>query len=99
MRDVIVDLRPDSPTRYRWVAVDLDPDSGRMVYVPEGFAHGFETLADETKVMYMISSPYVAEAARGFRWNDPIAGISWLTQEPMLSDRDRSFPDLDLVKP
>jgi dTDP-4-dehydrorhamnose 3,5-epimerase len=94
IRDVIVDLRPDSALRYHWTAVDLTAQNRRMLYVPEGFAHGFETLQPESEVMYMISSPYVPESARGFRWDDPAVGISWLTANPILSERDRGFLSL-----
>ena len=68
--DVAVDLRPDSPTRGRWFGVELDPDSGRALYVPEGCAHGFQTLVDDTDVAYMISTPYAPEASGGVRWDD-----------------------------
>lgn len=91
--DVIVDLRPGR-TRGRWVGVELDADSGRALYVPEGFAHGFQTLEDDTDVLYMISTPYAPEAATGVRWDDPLFGIVWPNApERTISERDRTWPD------
>jgi dTDP-4-dehydrorhamnose 3,5-epimerase len=92
--DVAVDLRRGSPTRGRWVGVDLDPDSGRALYVPEGCAHGFQTLVDDTDVAYMISSPYAPDAAAGVRWDDPLLAIAWPEPpaERTISERDRSLP-------
>lgn len=93
IRDIIVDLRAASPTFCRWFAVDLTADNGRMVYVPAGFAHGFQALADQSEVFYQISEPYRLEMARGVRWNDPAFQIEWPISDPILSVRDRSFPD------
>jgi dTDP-4-dehydrorhamnose 3,5-epimerase len=94
--DVIVDLRPASATRGRWTAVELDAASGRALYVPAGFAHGFQTLEDDTDVLYMISTAYVAEAATGVRWDDPRLGIVWPeTSRRTISERDRSWPDFE----
>jgi dTDP-4-dehydrorhamnose 3,5-epimerase len=93
--DVIVDLRPQSPTRYAWLAVELSEDNGRAVYVPPGFAHGFQTLVDRTEVFYQISVPYRAELASGVRWDDPHLRIEWPISDPILSERDRSYPDID----
>jgi dTDP-4-dehydrorhamnose 3,5-epimerase len=75
--DVIVDLRPESSTFREWVAVELTADNLKMLYVPEGFAHGFQTLVDESEVFYQMSETYVAELARGVRWDDPGIGIEW----------------------
>ena len=92
--DVIVDLRPGSPTYAAWFGAELDAASGRGLYVPKGFAHGFQTLTDDTEVLYMISYPYVAEASTGVRWDDPAFGIVWPeTRVRTLSARDRSWPD------
>jgi dTDP-4-dehydrorhamnose 3,5-epimerase len=92
--DVIVDLRTDSPTFRHWVGFELDEENRRMLYVPRGFAHGFQTLADGTEVYYMISNAHVPEAAAGVRWNDPSFGIDWPMAEPtVISDKDRSWPD------
>jgi dTDP-4-dehydrorhamnose 3,5-epimerase len=93
--DVAVDLRPDSPTFRRWVGVELSEDSGRALYVPRGFAHGFYTLADATEVAYMISTPYNPEAARGIRWDDSFHGVVWPGPVEVIASRDRGYPDLD----
>jgi dTDP-4-dehydrorhamnose 3,5-epimerase len=95
--DVAVDLRADSATRHRWHAVELSADNGLALYIPPGFAHGFQTLVDASEVLYAMSIPYVAEAARGVRWNDPAFGIAW--PEPpgdgrVMSERDASYPDV-----
>ena len=96
--DVLVDLRPDSPTRLRWEAVELTAANRRAVYVPRGVAHGFQTLADGTELLYMIDRPYVPEAARGVRWDDPAVGVDWPDPggERTISERDRGLPDLDV---
>ncbi len=93
LRDVIVDLRPDSPTRAKHWSVVLSADNGRMLYVPEGLAHGFITLEDATEVFYQISEFYSPESQRGFRWNDPAFGIDWPDEVRVISERDRTFPD------
>jgi len=91
--DVIVDLRPDSPARFRHIGVELTPDNGRMVYIPEGMAHGFQTLTDDTEVCYQISEFFAPELARGARWNDPRFGISWPLSHPIMNERDQAWPD------
>jgi dTDP-4-dehydrorhamnose 3,5-epimerase len=93
--DVIVDLRPDSPTYRRWHAVELSAESRRAVYVPRGVAHGFQTLSDGCELLYMIDVPYVPEAARGVRWDDPAFAIEWPEPpgERIVSERDMAFPD------
>ena len=94
--DVIVDLRPASATRGRWTAVELDATSGRALYVPKGFAHGFQTLEDDTDVLYMISNRYAPEAATGFRWDDPLFAVVWPeTSLRTISERDCSWPDFE----
>lgn len=90
--DVIVDLRPDSPTFRRWSGISLSADGHCMIYVPEGFAHGIQTLVDDTEVFYQISEFYHPASARGVRCNDPAFGIEWPIAEMILSDRDRAFP-------
>lgn len=90
--DVIVDLRPDSGTRGSWFGMELAADGDDMLYVPEGFAHGFLTLAADTEVHYQISVPYHPPASRGFRWDDPEVGISWPAQPRVISARDRKLP-------
>ena len=92
--DVIVDLRPDSPTYAQWFGVELEAELGNALYVPKGFAHGFQTLVDETDVLYMISDPYVPESASGVRWDDPAFAIEWPHAETRtISERDRAWPD------
>jgi dTDP-4-dehydrorhamnose 3,5-epimerase len=93
--DVVVDLRRDSPTRLQWLGVELTPASGAQLYIPAGFAHGFLTLADDTEVSYRMGTPYVADLARGLRWNDPQIGIAWPALPAVISHRDASYPDFD----
>ncbi len=92
--DVMIDLRPESPTNRRWIGLDLTAGNRRMLYVPEGFAHGFQTLEDDTEVFYQMSQVYSPEHARGVRWNDPAFGIRWPLRDCVISERDRSYPDL-----
>jgi dTDP-4-dehydrorhamnose 3,5-epimerase len=100
--DVVVDLRVDSPTFRRWTAVELRAEPGRpsrMLYVPEGFAHGFLTLEDNTEVFYQMSEFYEPAASRGFRWNDPAFSITWPEPVQVISERDRSYPDFSIGRP
>ncbi|MBV9816736.1 MAG: dTDP-4-dehydrorhamnose 3,5-epimerase family protein [Solirubrobacterales bacterium] len=91
---VIVDLRPDSPSYLQWLGMALTPTSGRMLYVPEGYAQGYQTLADGTEMLYQMSTAYEPSAARGVRYNDPAFGIRWPpARERLISDRDRAWPD------
>ena len=90
--DVIVDLRPDSPTVRRWFGVELSAANHRALFVPKGLAHGFITLRDDTEVLYMISVPYAPGFERGLRWNDPAIGISWPTVPSVVSARDAAYP-------
>jgi dTDP-4-dehydrorhamnose 3,5-epimerase len=91
--DVILDLRPGSPTFARWSAVELTPANGRMLYVPEGVAQGFQTLVDETEVSYQMSLRHVPEAEAGVRWDDPAFGIEWPLEVEVISARDRGWAD------
>lgn len=91
--DVIVDLRPDSVTYQQWRAVELTADNYRMVYVPKGFAHGFQTLEEHTEVFYQMSEFYHPECVRGARWNDPTFKIEWPLLDPILSANDQGHPD------
>jgi dTDP-4-dehydrorhamnose 3,5-epimerase len=91
--DVIIDLRPDSATFKKWMAVELSSANRRMLYIPEGFAHGFLTLQDQSEVFYQMSEFYVPELARGVRWNDPAFGIEWPISVSVMTDKDRTFPD------
>lgn len=90
--DAVVDLRPGSPTFLEHTAVTLSAENRSALYVPRGFAHGFLTLEDDTEVLYQISSPYVPEAARTYRWDDPAFGIPWPFEPAVISDRDRDAP-------
>jgi dTDP-4-dehydrorhamnose 3,5-epimerase len=90
--DVIVDLREPSPTRHRWVGIELTAESRRALYVPKGFAHGFITLADATEVLYMMSVPYAPGFERGVRWSDPTFGITWPCEPLHISARDAAYP-------
>jgi len=89
--DVIVDVREDSATRYRWFSVELNAENHRGLYIPRGFAHGFQTLADDTEVFYQMSEFYHPEAARGLRWDDPRIGLDWPIGNPVISPRDLSY--------
>jgi dTDP-4-dehydrorhamnose 3,5-epimerase len=92
--DVIVDLRPDSQTYLQWLGVELTQDNYRMLYVPEEFAHGYQTLTDDTEVFYPTSQFYAPQSERGVRWDDPAFGIEWpITQSVIISDKDRSWSD------
>lgn len=91
--DVIIDLRKPSGTFRQHFAVELCASSGKMLYIPEGFAHGFQTLLDDTEVFYQMSQPYAPQCARGVRWNDPAFGIEWPPAERTMVERDRNYPD------
>jgi dTDP-4-dehydrorhamnose 3,5-epimerase len=92
--DVIVDLRTESPTYLRWAGVELSAANRRSLYVPRGFAHGFQTLEDGTETFYIVSNPHAPDAEAGIRWNDPAFGIEWPLGEPsVISEKDRSWPD------
>ncbi len=91
--DVIIDLRPDSPTFKRWIAVELTEENRRILYAPEGFAHGFQTLVDDVEVFYMMSEFYHPECAAGVRWDDPAFGIKWPLPVALMSETDSHYPD------
>lgn len=90
--DVIVDLRPGSPTRRRWVAATLSADNRRALYVPRGFAHAFLTLEDATEVFYQMSTPWAPGSARGARWDDPAFDIRWPAEPLVISPKDLTWP-------
>jgi dTDP-4-dehydrorhamnose 3,5-epimerase len=92
IHDVALDLRPGSPTRHRWTAVELSADNRRMLFVPEGVAHGFQTLVDDTEVFYQISRFHQPDAQRGVRWHDPALGITWPVRDAIVSARDAALP-------
>jgi dTDP-4-dehydrorhamnose 3,5-epimerase len=98
--DVALDLRPDSPAFGRWFGVELDAGNHRLLYIPHGVAHGYQTLTDDAAVFYFVSAPYSPEHQRGVRWDDPAFAIDWPLGPPaVLSDRDASFPDFDAGDP
>ena len=96
IHDVIIDLRPASPTITQHTSVVLSAENRRMLYIPEGLAHGFQTLEPETEIFYQMSEFYAPEYARGVRWNDPAFGIQWPNADRLISDRDQSYPDFNL---
>ena len=99
--DAIIDLRADSPTRLRWFGVELSAQEGNALYIPEGFAHGFVTLQDESDVFYHMGRLYEGAAARGLRWDDPRFAITWPLAPTVIDQRDRTYPDFqpDLGSP
>jgi len=95
--DVAIDLRIDSPTRYHWVGAELTSDNHRMFYIPEGFAHGYQTLTDNVEIFYQMSEYYHPESAGGVRWDDPAFGIKWPLAVTVIAKRDATYPSLDLT--
>jgi dTDP-4-dehydrorhamnose 3,5-epimerase len=93
--DVILDLRPQSHTFGRWFGETLSAENRTMMYVPEGFAHGFITLEPDTEALYLVSAAYAPAAERGIRYDDPKFGIRWPTAPTELSEKDRNWPDYD----
>lgn len=92
--DTIIDLRPDSETFKQWVAEKLTAENRRMLYVPEGFGHGFQTLDDDTEVFYQVTDYYVPASCEGVRWNDPSFEIRWpATEGVTINERDNAYPD------
>jgi dTDP-4-dehydrorhamnose 3,5-epimerase len=97
--DVIVDLRAHSGTYARWLGVELSADNRRALYVPEGFAHGYQTLVDDTETLYQVSEAYTPAAEGGVRWDDPAFRIEWPPVERLtISEKDRTWPDYELVR-
>lgn len=91
--DVIVDVRPDSPTKGQWFSAELSASQKNGFFIPEGFAHGFQTLCDACEVLYFISAPYAPDFAAGIRWNDPTLAIPWPFPDAIISERDQQFPE------
>jgi dTDP-4-dehydrorhamnose 3,5-epimerase len=93
IHDVLIDLRPQSATFRKWVALELTAENRLSFYIPEGVAHGFLTLSDGAEVLYLISSAHVPALARGVRWDDPAFNVTWPRRPAVISDRDRDYPD------
>jgi len=93
IHDVIIDLRPDSPTYKQWVSAELTEDNHKLLYVPEGFGHGYQTLSETAEVIYQVSQFYAPESASGVRHNDPAFGITWPLPVAAISDLDKNWPD------
>jgi dTDP-4-dehydrorhamnose 3,5-epimerase len=93
--DVAIDIRPNSGTYLKWYAAELTSENRRMMFIPHGFAHGFQTLVDKSEVFYLMSEFYYPKSARGLRWNDPTLGISWPIANQIISDKDRTYPLID----
>ena len=91
--DVIIDLRPASSTYTQWIGIELTSENYKMLYVPENFAHGFQTLVDDTEVTYQVSQFYTPGSERGIRWDDPAFGIDWPLAVQVISDKDKNWPD------
>jgi dTDP-4-dehydrorhamnose 3,5-epimerase len=90
--DVIIDMQPESPTYCQWLAEELNTENFKMIYIPEGFAHGIQTLEDDTEVFYQMSEFYSPEHAQGVRWDDPIFGIEWPLNTKIISEKDINYP-------
>ena len=91
--DVVVDLRPKSPTFKDWFSVELTAENRKIIYIPKGFCHGFMTLEDNTEVFYQMSEFYTPEFSRGFRWNEPAFSITWPEDVKVISEKDLQYPD------
>ena len=96
--DVIVDLRPDSPTFKKWIGLELTDNNYKMLYAPENFAHGFVTLEDNSEILYLVSEFYHPESEAGLRWNDSQFSIHWPTEVRIISEKDKNRPDFDEVQ-
>ena len=94
--DIIVDLRPESPTHKQWISVELTENNHRMLYVPHRFGHGFQTLTETAEVFYQVSQFYSPEHASGVRYNDPAFNIQWPLEPTTISPNDRNWPDYKL---
>ena len=99
MFDVVLDLRPASSSYGEWYGAELSEDNGRMLYVPEQCAHGYQTLADNTEMYYMASESYTPSAARGIRFDDPAFGVQWPLAPTVVSEQDRNWPLVDRKEP
>jgi len=90
--DVAVDIRPNSPTYLQWFGTELTPENNRLLYVPAGFAHGYQTLEDDTRLLYLVSEFYAPDAEDGLRFDDPAIGVEWPKEATSVSDKDRNWP-------
>ncbi len=95
--DVALDLRPDSPAFKQWFAVELSAENRQLLYIPEGCAHGFQTLEDDTEVFYQISEEYHGDSVRGVRFDDPAFGIKWPLAVSIIAENDVAYPDFEAV--
>jgi dTDP-4-dehydrorhamnose 3,5-epimerase len=93
IHDVLLDVRPGSPTFGKWIGLELSRENGRALFVPPGVAHGFLTLQDDTDVIYQMGEIYRADLARGLRWNDAAFGVVWPSEPRVVSERDATYPD------
>jgi dTDP-4-dehydrorhamnose 3,5-epimerase len=93
--DVIIDLRPDSGSYRKWISAELSAENRKMIYIPQGFAHGFQTIVDHTEVFYQMSAFYAPEYARAVRWNDPQFNIHWPEADRIISEKDQKIKDFD----
>ena len=93
LHDVVIDLRSESPTFCRWIAAELNAEKNTEMFVPQGCAHGFQTLVDNTEVSYLMSERYVPESASGVRYDDPAFGVEWPLAISFVADRDQSWPE------
>lgn len=90
--DVVIDLRKNSPTFGQWIGQELSEENNKMLFVPKGFAHGFQTLTDNCLVQYPVSEFYAPEFEKGISWNDPFFNINWPIKQPILSEKDKNWP-------
>jgi dTDP-4-dehydrorhamnose 3,5-epimerase len=93
--DVIIDLRVESATFKQWISAELTADNHRALYIPKGFAHGFQTLTDDSEILYQMSDPFVPGSGRGVRWNDPAFAIAWPDATRAMNSRDAGYPDFE----
>lgn len=91
--DVIIDLRPDSPTYKQWIGIELSEDNYYMLYVPDNFAHGYLCLEDKCEIMYFVTQFYHPEAEDGIRWNDQQFNIDWPIEPIIISEKDKNYQD------
>lgn len=96
--DVIIDLRPNSLTYGQWIGVELTAENYKMLFVPKDFAHGFQTLEDNTEVIYQVSQFYSPGSENGIRYDDPAIGIKWPVDVQVISDKDKGWPDYKLLR-